>query len=95
MSIALPSSLLSRFDLVLMLRDTVNQEWDALLADYILNGGYNYSKLTSSKLWSTDILQVCKYFLISMMEMRHLVKYEMFRERKNEEKISLNIVKFY
>lgn len=69
MSIALPSSLLSRFDLVLMLRDTVNEDWDGLVSDYILNGGYNYSKLTSSKLWSTDILQVYKYFLIRIMDM--------------------------
>lgn len=58
MSIALPSSLLSRFDLVLMLRDTVNKEWDDLVADYILKGGYNFSKLASSKLWNTDILRV-------------------------------------
>lgn len=63
MSIALPSPLLSRFDLVLMLRDTVNEEWDSLLADYILNGGNNFSKLTDSKLWSTEILQVYLSFI--------------------------------
>lgn len=61
MSIALPSPLLSRFDLVLILRDIVNENWDGLVADYILNTGNDLSKLTSSKLWSTDILQVNAY----------------------------------
>ncbi|KAG5866390.1 hypothetical protein JTB14_013262 [Gonioctena quinquepunctata] len=61
MNIALPSPLLSRFDLILLLRDTVNQEWDERVADYILNGGDNFSKLTDSGLWTLDILQT--YFV--------------------------------
>ncbi|XP_074028985.1 DNA helicase MCM9 isoform X3 [Leptinotarsa decemlineata] len=61
MNIALPSPLLSRFDLILLLRDTVNQEWDDRIAEYILNGGGNFSKLTDGGLWSLDILQT--YFV--------------------------------
>ncbi|XP_050505936.1 DNA helicase MCM9-like [Diabrotica virgifera virgifera] len=56
MNIALPSPLLSRFDLVMLLRDTVNQEWDELVIDYILNGG-NISNLTSSSIWPVKNLQ--------------------------------------
>ncbi|CAH0553371.1 unnamed protein product [Brassicogethes aeneus] len=61
LNIALASPLLSRFDLILLLRDTVNEEWDSLVADYILNGGNNYSKLTDNT-WSLDLLQA--YFKI-------------------------------
>lgn len=58
MNIALPSPLLSRFDLVMILRDTVNQEWDTLVIDYILNGGNNVSKLTDLGLWPLKNLQM-------------------------------------
>ncbi|XP_057667662.1 DNA helicase MCM9-like [Diorhabda carinulata] len=57
-NIALPSPLLSRFDLVMILRDTVNQEWDSLVIDYILNGGNNFSKLTDFGLWPLKHLQM-------------------------------------
>lgn len=64
MSTALPSPLLSRFDLVLILRDTVNDEWDNLVADYILNGGQNFYKLKSSGLWNVDTLQVTIFLIL-------------------------------
>ncbi|KAJ8937350.1 hypothetical protein NQ314_011895, partial [Rhamnusium bicolor] len=62
MNIAIPSPLLSRFDLILLLRDVVNEKWDTQVSDYILNGGNNFSKLTDSGLWSIDILQ--SYFMV-------------------------------
>ncbi|KAJ8985625.1 hypothetical protein NQ317_015120 [Molorchus minor] len=62
MSIALPSPLLSRFDLILLLKDSINVDWDVQVADYILNGGCNISKLTDSGLWSVEVLQ--SYFTI-------------------------------
>lgn len=58
MNIALPSPLLSRFDLILLLRDTVEEQWDTHIADYILNGKNSFSKLTDRELWNVDILQV-------------------------------------
>ncbi|CAG9817991.1 unnamed protein product, partial [Phaedon cochleariae] len=61
MNVALPSPLLSRFDLILMLRDVVDDEWDERVADYILNGGHEFSKLTDSGLWTVDVLQ--SYFV--------------------------------
>lgn len=60
MNIALPSPLLSRFDLVLLIKDAVIEDWDNSVTDYILNGRNNYSKLSDNGLWSVDILQVVK-----------------------------------
>lgn len=81
MSIAIPTPLLSRFDLVLLLRDTVDLEWDSLVADYILNGGQNFSKFSNSKLWTIDMLQVCCNYLeifkfVSYIELSHKMNCE-------------------
>ncbi|CAG9853759.1 unnamed protein product [Phyllotreta striolata] len=57
MNVALPSPLLSRFDLVYLLKDTVNEEWDEKVVDFILNDGNQCSKLTESKHWSLSHLQ--------------------------------------
>ena len=57
MNISLPSPLLSRFDLVLILRDRIDDHWDELLADYIL--GYSKNIKTDNEvIWTIDILQV-------------------------------------
>ncbi|KAL3280038.1 hypothetical protein HHI36_017545 [Cryptolaemus montrouzieri] len=63
MNLALATPLLSRFDLILLIRDTVQEEWDSLVADYILNEPeINASKFTKSKEWSLEMLQA--YFNI-------------------------------
>nr|CAH7757678.1 unnamed protein product [Callosobruchus chinensis] len=57
LNIALPSPLLSRFDLVMLLKDSVNETWDDKVADYVLNEGHTQSKLLNSNIWTTDMLQ--------------------------------------
>lgn len=60
MNLALATPLLSRFDLILLIRDTVQEEWDSLVADYILTETKdNDSKFTKSQEWSLEMLQVC------------------------------------
>ncbi|KFZ61160.1 DNA helicase MCM9, partial [Podiceps cristatus] len=59
-NIALGSPLLSRFDLVLVLLDTKNEEWDRIISSFILqNKGYP-SK--SEKLWSMEKMKT--YFCL-------------------------------
>ncbi|XP_044762057.1 DNA helicase MCM9-like [Coccinella septempunctata] len=63
MNLALATPLLSRFDLILLIRDTVQEEWDSLVADYILKDPKeNTSKFTKSEEWSLEMLQA--YFTI-------------------------------
>ncbi|RZC35570.1 DNA helicase MCM9 [Asbolus verrucosus] len=62
MNIALASPLLSRFDLILLLRDKINDNWDSLVADYILNSQNNTSKLTENIYWTIETLQA--YFAV-------------------------------
>ncbi|KAK9871202.1 hypothetical protein WA026_011483 [Henosepilachna vigintioctopunctata] len=63
MNLALATPLLSRFDLILMIRDTVHEEWDSLVADYILKDPEkNISKFTKSQDWTLEMLQA--YFTI-------------------------------
>ncbi|CAH1981091.1 unnamed protein product [Acanthoscelides obtectus] len=57
LNVALPSPLLSRFDLVMLLKDSVNEEWDSKVADYILNEGHSKSKLLNNNLWTIEMLQ--------------------------------------
>ncbi|NXR14051.1 MCM9 helicase, partial [Semnornis frantzii] len=59
-NIALGSPLLSRFDLVLVLLDTKNEEWDRIISSFILqNKG---CPRTSEKLWSMDKMKT--YFCL-------------------------------
>ena len=59
MNIALASPLLSRFDLVLVLLDTQNEDWDRVVSDYILNGKHptDTEGDKPSAVWSMDKMQ--------------------------------------
>uniref|UniRef100_A0A6A7G4Z0 DNA helicase MCM9 n=2 Tax=Hirondellea gigas TaxID=1518452 RepID=A0A6A7G4Z0_9CRUS len=60
LNVGVSSPLLSRFDLILVLRDTNNANWDKLVSSYILSGGSQGNIPTgnigssSSSLWSHD-----------------------------------------
>ncbi|NXA47079.1 MCM9 helicase, partial [Nothocercus julius] len=59
-NIALGSPLLSRFDLVLVLLDTKNEEWDRIISSFILENKGFPSK--SEKLWSMEKMKT--YFCL-------------------------------
>ncbi|NXI56411.1 MCM9 helicase, partial [Chloroceryle aenea] len=59
-NIALGSPLLSRFDLVLVLLDTKNEEWDRIISSFILQNKGRPSK--SEKLWSMEKMKT--YFCL-------------------------------
>ncbi|NXQ63418.1 MCM9 helicase, partial [Anthoscopus minutus] len=59
-NIALGSPLLSRFDLVLVLLDTKNEEWDQIISSFILQNKGCPSK--SEKLWSMEKMKT--YFCL-------------------------------
>ncbi|NXB54654.1 MCM9 helicase, partial [Leucopsar rothschildi] len=59
-NIALSSPLLSRFDLVLVLLDTKNEEWDRIISSFILENKGCPSK--SEKLWSMERMKA--YFCL-------------------------------
>ncbi|KFP21252.1 DNA helicase MCM9, partial [Egretta garzetta] len=59
-NIALGSPLLSRFDLVLVLLDTKNEEWDRIISSFILQNKDYPSK--SEKLWSMEKMKT--YFCL-------------------------------
>ncbi|GAB1600956.1 hypothetical protein Ahia01_000373800 [Argonauta hians] len=58
-NVALASPLLSRFDLVMVLLDNRNEEWDQVLSSYILAGSDITGKLTetSNRLWNIEKIQ--------------------------------------
>lgn len=57
-NIALASPLLSRFDLVLVLLDTQNEDWDRVVSSYILEGKHPVeSDGKPSLIWSMDKMQ--------------------------------------
>lgn len=58
-NIGLASPLLSRFDLVLMLRDTLDNEWDEFVCDHILGPHItDYDKNENAPPWNIELLQV-------------------------------------
>lgn len=61
MGIGLPSPLLSRFDLILMLKDRVDTDWDSFVCDYVLDD-YT-SRASTTILWTMEMLQAY-FFLI-------------------------------
>ncbi|KAK5649225.1 hypothetical protein RI129_000254 [Pyrocoelia pectoralis] len=64
LNLAIPSPLLSRFDVVLMLKDTYKYEWDSLIAKHILSESEKSkdSSALDSSLWSIEMLQ--QYFVL-------------------------------
>lgn len=61
MNINIASPLLSRFDVVLHLKDKIDSEWDGLVADYVLNAkkSDDCNKDEENGVWSIGRLQVC------------------------------------
>ncbi|EEZ97925.1 DNA helicase MCM9 [Tribolium castaneum] len=64
MNVALASPLLSRFDLILLIKDKVDDGWDSQMIDYIFTAreNSNSSKLIESINWTIETLQA--YFAI-------------------------------
>lgn len=58
-NVALASPLLSRFDLIFVLLDSRNQDWDRIVSSFLLNKeiGQFKKNSTESGLWSTEELQ--------------------------------------
>ncbi|CAG7827610.1 unnamed protein product [Allacma fusca] len=64
LNVALASPLLSRFDVLLVLRDAQNPAWDSVVSDFILRGKDVFNRTaTSENLWDLDTLQA--YFVLS------------------------------
>ncbi|XP_076332089.1 uncharacterized protein LOC143237104 isoform X2 [Tachypleus tridentatus] len=61
-NVALASPLLSRFDLVLVLLDTKNEEWDRLVASYLLSGVDPFEEHNEACTWSLEKIRA--YFCI-------------------------------
>lgn len=57
LSLNIASPLLSRFDLVFIVRDPKSDAWDAQLADFILNADNAEAEAAVAGLWSTEDLQ--------------------------------------
>nr|XP_033793111.1 DNA helicase MCM9 isoform X1 [Geotrypetes seraphini]XP_033793112.1 DNA helicase MCM9 isoform X1 [Geotrypetes seraphini]XP_033793113.1 DNA helicase MCM9 isoform X1 [Geotrypetes seraphini]XP_033793114.1 DNA helicase MCM9 isoform X1 [Geotrypetes seraphini]XP_033793115.1 DNA helicase MCM9 isoform X1 [Geotrypetes seraphini] len=63
-NVALASPLLSRFDLVIVLLDTKNEEWDRIISSFILENKGCPSK--SEKLWSMEKMKTYFCFIKSL-----------------------------
>ncbi|XP_031340203.1 DNA helicase MCM9-like isoform X2 [Photinus pyralis] len=62
LNLAIPSPLLSRFDIVLMLKDTYREEWDRAIAKHVLDEKFTDSPDSDTSLWSMEMLQ--QYFVM-------------------------------
>ncbi|KAF5300798.1 hypothetical protein FQR65_LT09101 [Abscondita terminalis] len=62
LNLAIPSPLLSRFDVVLMLKDAYQLKWDSEIATHILGGKNNDTKEDEESTWSLKMLQ--QYFVV-------------------------------
>lgn len=59
MNINIASPLLSRFDVVLHLKDKIDHEWDSLVADYVLDAKrFEACSKETSHIWNIERLQV-------------------------------------
>ncbi|KAK3600780.1 hypothetical protein CHS0354_009210, partial [Potamilus streckersoni] len=56
-NVALASPLLSRFDLVLVLLDSQNEEWDRVVSTYILDNKDPLGEMNTKGLWSMEKMQ--------------------------------------
>lgn len=62
-NVGIASPLLSRFDIILVLLDSKNEEWDSIVADYVLTGKDSTNSGSSKdKLWTMDQMQA--YFCL-------------------------------
>ncbi|XP_064600365.1 DNA helicase MCM9-like [Liolophura sinensis] len=65
-NIALASPLLSRFDLVLVLLDSQNEEWDRVVSNYILEDKKPSGDMDVKSLWSMEKMQVYLSYIKSI-----------------------------
>lgn len=59
MNVNIASPLLSRFDVVLHLKDKIEENWDGLVAEYVLNDEKFHDSKENGGIWTTEMLQVC------------------------------------
>ncbi|KAK4881303.1 hypothetical protein RN001_004622 [Aquatica leii] len=62
LNLAIPSPLLSRFDIVLMLKDTYKDEWDSKITRHIISGKSLSATNKVDGVWPLEMLQ--QYFIV-------------------------------
>eukprot|EP01129_Flabellula_baltica_P008747 TRINITY_DN3500_c0_g1_i4.p1 TRINITY_DN3500_c0_g1~~TRINITY_DN3500_c0_g1_i4.p1 ORF type:complete len:643 (-),score=116.25 TRINITY_DN3500_c0_g1_i4:309-2237(-) len=87
-NIAIASPLLSRFDIVLVLLDQQDEEWDRTVSDFILRG--KSKSTTSSQVWSLEKLQsylnhVKLNFTPSLTEPSEKILQEYYKRQRNRD----------